>query len=736
MAATEEKSIVSTHEQVPQISRPGGLPSRFATAPAAGGMTGKDLLRAIRRRIWMIVIIVFISAIMVSAGTYIWADKAPLYASEAVLVINPPKSEVKIGFADTTARDIMDRLCKQNVRVVKDVEVMRKVLEAPEVKATEWFKKGRDIDDNLKRLIEDVSVSEIPSEGAIRISMTGTKAMEVTQIVNAVATVAVDNSRRFTADRYTESLNENRRKLDGLTKEKDTLLKKRQALRPADIPMFEQKVNDLSQTLSASRTAIQKKLEEVRDSELSLKGFVSSPDPGNASVVQYNVSQDAAYRALQMQQAAAQTDRDSAVNKYGPRHRKVLELENRLASLAKQTEDARQLATNRGIIFVKESYEGELNKRKEQLLGLRQDFDETTANMKGLQETLDTIKDLDVQIGRINEQINVASTRVEDISMLSKQDNPLSIRVPASPPLEYSWPKPGLFIVLSVVLGLLISLALTFLLEFMDSSVRNPGDITRRVDLPVLGLVPHGDDLEEEIGDLRLAFNSHPNSLVGEAFRQIRTSLLFSGPALNRRSLLITSPQPEDGRTTVALNLAAAIARGGRKVLVVDANFRQPAIRKIFPQCREAGLSNILVGQGAWRDLICQVEPNLCVLPSGPLPPNPAELLDSEPMRQLVAELTSQFDQVIFDGAPLLVVSDSRNLATVVDGVVIVVRAGANTHGVVKRANDMLTQIRARVIGMTLNGVRATRGGYLRKSYETFYDYHHQILPGGPPPQA
>jgi Mrp family chromosome partitioning ATPase len=110
--------------------------------------------------------------------------------------------------------------------------------------------------------------------------------------------------------------------------------------------------------------------------------------------------------------------------------------------------------------------------------------------------------------------------------------------------------------------------------------------------------------------------------------------------------------------------------------------------------------------------------------------------LGSEAMRQLITELAAQYDQIIFDGAPLLVVSDSRILATVVDGVVLVVRAGANTYGIVTRAREMLVQTGSRIIGVALNGVRATAGGYLRKSYETFYDYHQQVLPGGQPPQA
>ena len=159
---------------------------------------------------------------------------------------------------------------------------------------------------------------------------------------------------------------------------------------------------------------------------------------------------------------------------------------------------------------------------------------------------------------------------------------------------------------------------------------------------------------------------------------------------------------------------------------MVDANFHQPTIAALFPQCAEKGLSNVLVGQGDWRQLVYNVEPNLAVLGSGPLPPNPAELVGSEQMRDLIAEMVQAYDQVLFDGPPCLVVTDPVPLSTHVDGVVLVVRAGANTFGVVQRVRDMFLRVGAHVLGVVLNGVRVVAGGYLRKNYETFYEYREQ----------
>jgi len=225
------------------------------------------------------------------------------------------------------------------------------------------------------------------------------------------------------------------------------------------------------------------------------------------------------------------------------------------------------------------------------------------------------------------------------------------------------------------------------------------------------------------VEDLCTAFRGPPGSLIGESFRQIRTCLLFSGPAEQRRSILVTSALPKDGRTAVSVNLAAAMAHGGKNVLVVDANFHQPALRRLFAPDQDSGLSNALTGQADWRGLVREVEPNLSILPAGPLPPNPAELLGSPQMRAFIDQTLQSYDQVVFDGAPCLVVSDPCVLSTQVNSVILVARAGVNTYGIVQRTRDLLQRVGARILGAVLNGVRVTAGGYLRKNYETFYQY-------------
>ncbi|MCK4601735.1 MAG: polysaccharide biosynthesis tyrosine autokinase, partial [Phycisphaerae bacterium] len=426
-------------------------------------------------------------------------------------------------------------------------------------------------------------------------------------------------------------------------------------------------------------------LEQARDQrEAALRAVKEQKEAGTLAKsfeVLVMLQNDPMLRNLRFTQMEISTRRDSLLEKWGEDHPRIEELDARLKQIEPKIEAREKELEGEYVPQLVDQQERLLASVKTRLLGLQKEYDDGMTVAADLETQLATINALIVDERLVTEKIGRMEQRLFELRTQFQRERPIEMQVPASEPTEIAMPKWGTMIPMGFLLGLVFGLATAFLVEFIDTSIKNPSDITRRVDLPLLGMVPHTDDLEEEIEDLRLAFMTNPNSLIGEAFRQIRTCLLFSGPASQRRSLLVTSAMPEDGRGTVVMNLAASFAHSGRNVLVVDTNFRQPMIRKLFPGCPESGLSDALVGQANWADLTHSVEPNLHVMSSGPLPPNPAELLGSDQMQQIVSDMVEKYDQVIFDGAPSLVVTDSPVLSTCVDGVVLVVRAGANTYG-------------------------------------------------------
>jgi capsular exopolysaccharide synthesis family protein len=203
----------------------------------------------------------------------------------------------------------------------------------------------------------------------------------------------------------------------------------------------------------------------------------------------------------------------------------------------------------------------------------------------------------------------------------------------------------------------------------------------------------------------------------------------YSAALLSQQALLITSPRPEDGKTATAINLAVTFAQGNQRVLLIDCNFRRQGIRSAFPNTRPEGLSNVLVAHRTLDEVITQTDlANLDVMTSGPMPPNPAELLGSTAMRDLLTAAKGRYDRLILDGPPCLLISDAMVLATQVDATVMVARAANSAKGALRRAREQFQRINARIIGV-LSGVQV-RPGILSSTVPRVYSTPAKVSPG------
>jgi capsular exopolysaccharide synthesis family protein len=310
----------------------------------------------------------------------------------------------------------------------------------------------------------------------------------------------------------------------------------------------------------------------------------------------------------------------------------------------------------------------------------------------------------------------------------------LSSTYSATLPREKSFPNWKLFFPGGFVLGMLAGLGLAFLVEFMNDLLRTPSDVMRHLKAPLMGMICHTDDDDDIEGvDLYHVVRQAPYSIMSECYRQLRTNLKLSGSGdAAKKTLLVTSGQAVDGKTTVAVNLASALLAEDRRVLLIDTNFRRPAADRLFPHSQSNGtpvssgygLSNYLMGQ---CDQVSQVIRDsgiagLYIIDCGPLPANPAELLSGKNMQNLLGYAKSNFDYVILDG-PATLVSDSKALAVQVDGTLVVLNAAKTHRGQAMRILRELREIHADVIGTVLLGVRSRKGGYFREIYRSYQDY-------------
>jgi capsular exopolysaccharide synthesis family protein len=287
----------------------------------------------------------------------------------------------------------------------------------------------------------------------------------------------------------------------------------------------------------------------------------------------------------------------------------------------------------------------------------------------------------------------------------------------ATPPRVAASPILSLNLSVGLAVGLLFGLVLAFAVESMDNTIKTPEAAEELIGAPLLGVVPmlsHAKrHLIADAPERDLAVFKDPTSLAAEACRSIRTNMLFISAQKEFSLFSVTSPGPQDGKTTVAINLAVTMAQAGGHVLLVDTDMRKPRIHKSFGLKADKGISSVMAGDVQLKDAIFKSEvPNLDVLPCGPMPPNPAELLHTERFRQILAQCRSSYDRVVLDSPPIAPVTDPAIIGSFTDGVVLVLRAGHTTREAAQFARRQLTDAGARILGLVINRTDRKGSGY------------------------
>ena len=307
--------------------------------------------------------------------------------------------------------------------------------------------------------------------------------------------------------------------------------------------------------------------------------------------------------------------------------------------------------------------------------------------------------------------------------MWNSTENNVRVMDGAEVPTAAYTPNVANNLMMALMTGLMLALGIAFALDYLDDTIKTPEDITRKLRVPFLGLVP------SVRGDKQPVLSGPVPHDFGEAYRALRTSLVFTSGGEKTRVIAVTSAQPLEGKTTTACNLAMVLAFGGSRVLLIDADLRRPGVHKALKMNNTVGLSHLLVGQARVREAIQRTsDPNFCVMTAGRTPPNPSELLSSERMRQLVSNLyEGPFDWVIIDTPPVLAVTDAVIVTPMVSGTVFVLGAEMTRRRLAERAVHMVMQTRPRVMGAVLNRVNFDRNKYY---YSRYYGYQYKSYYG------
>jgi len=311
---------------------------------------------------------------------------------------------------------------------------------------------------------------------------------------------------------------------------------------------------------------------------------------------------------------------------------------------------------------------------------------------------------------RMNRQIDSTNVRPLDPALVP--------HTPVYPSLRKN-------VVAASVIALFLGLGLVLLIVVFDRSIKSATDATNATNAPLLGIIPMIEESElgntGSDGDRDLYVHRNPGSRVAECCRSLRTNIMFSAADRQLKTLVVSSANPREGKTTTVIYLGTTMAQSGQRVLLIDTDMRRPRLHASTGVSRKTGLTNLIVGDHSYEEVIKSTEiPNLFVLPCGPLPPNPAEILMTQRFQTVLAELASRFDRIILDSPPLQVVTDAVVLSKHTDGVILVAKAGKTLRDELRRSAKHVRNVNGTIFGTILNAIEPDkRSGY----YYSYYGY-------------
>ena len=585
--------------------------------------------------------------------------------------------------------------------------------EAPE--ADETAAQSRIIDNFLAGL----TVSPIRNSRLVDVKYRSTDPALATRIVNTLAKNYIEQNLEYkfmatkeASDWLGERLAEERKHVEAAEAKLQQYREQNDAISLEDRQnIVVQKLADLNAAVTRAKTeriqkeAMYNQLRSIQDNSAALDTF--------PAILANTFIQQQKAELAQLQQQQAQL-----AEKFGDKHPEIVKNRSALQSAQLKL----QAEINKVVQAVRTEYQAALAQENSLAYALNQQKGEALAmNKKGIEYS---VLDREVQSSKQMYESLLQRAKETGVSGELKTSN---IRVvdQAERPRAPVTPRKGLNLMLGLLSGTILALGLAFFFEYLDSRIKTPDELKAHLGLPSLGMVPALEPKSWK-GKEPLIHTGVPPGFA-EAFRTIRTNVLFSSADEGSRTLVVTSTGPGEGKTTVASNLAIGFAQAGQRVLLIDADMRRPRVHDVFGQKQEPGLSNLMVGNAKASESVHKTAvPGLWTLAAGHNPPNPAELLGSQRFRDFLTSLKEHFDLIIIDSPPVMAVTDAAIAAHASNGVIFVVGAEMTSRHAARAAVEQLEQGRAHFIGAVLNRVELERNAYYyshyyRREYGAYY---------------
>ncbi len=684
----------------------------------------RDYLRVISKRRYTVYTFFTIVFIVVLIGTL---SSTPVYKASAKVLIERVEG-YNLSMMNPYYTSYDPEFYETQYQLIKSSSTAQKVVKMLALESTyESYFKGRQISASGEKSRADIladivsggiTVSPVKNSKIVNISFMSSNPQFAALVTNSVARAYIEEllDMRMSVSRYSiewmaKKAEEEKAKLEKSEMALQEYMKANNIVTLQDrVTLTPEKLSEVNTQLTRAETK-RKELESLYRTVMKI-----SANPKNAESFSV-IASEPTIQSLRNQILKAEQNAEELSKKYGKKHPAMMKAEEELKGLQQK----RDQEISRVISSIKNEYE--LAKSNE--ASLRNMMSSTKAEAINLNEKfiqygvltrdVETNKQLyDALMKKMKEQSVTEEIRTVNVWVVEKAEKPTS-------PVK---PRKSLNILLGIIVGMFGGVGLAFFIDYLDNTIKSPDEVEARLGVPLLGVVPLLEGKEESIEEIIL---KEPQSIYAESYKTIRTAILLSSASKPPQNIHITSMGPSEGKTVTSVNLATTIARSGYSVLLVDSDLRRPRIHSIFRLNNLSGLSTYLAGATSDIETVFKRPlTNLSVIPSGPVPPNPSELLSSQRMHELMRILNEKFDVIVWDSPPLMTVTDSLILSKILDGTILVIKAGKTTYEMVGRGLRVLqgtheSESGSRVLGVLLNGFDMKQGD---QYYYQYYNYY------------
>lgn len=715
-------------------------------APNPGGSGGPsiDPVKLFKKYFWVLMIACVVGLAVGVGAHLVLAKFFPRYDAKVYFKVLPQQlNAMELASEDRLGREQLERFMSTQAQTMVSDKVLDRALLAPtfRTEAASWIAPFMDGTgaiaraDAIRELQEDISARPVPKSEFIVLTMSYKQAKDAAYIARQITQSFMDEL-NSSSDQLTD---EQRESLSKRVLEYENEISLNERAR--DRIINENQIDSIESSKSEEYAAMQNKVERrgliqdnitaLQSQQLEMQRVMSAP----GGVVYPEQIRQAAEDDPIVRQTKAGLQQllaaDRALEKagLGVNHPSRINVQTQIDGTREELDVLRNSIMQSLFSTQVDTLRQSLMQLRAQEAELLDAIDKDKKRLNELAALQQELKELDRKIERAGERKDEAQAALNNLDDIASRESSNRVQVyqNAKVPDKPAFPDPKIIIPAGFVVFVSLVAGLIVLREMLDQRIKGPADVAMIPRTPVLGMLPMASEDPSRPERPETAFHDRPTGVMAESVRQLRVSIVKRMQEAGHRSLLVVPATPQSGATTFVTNLSEACARADIKTLLIDANLRRPRIHGLFNLEANPGLVDILAGAASIEDAVCSTDnKNLDVLTVGSAEHRMFERIVTEPMGELLTRLEARYDMVIIDTAPAIVAGDAVALANRCGATVLVARAMSEKRGTIARLKNELSDTRAEFLGVMINAVRSSAGGYFRKNIRASHEYQQR----------